>query len=207
MSYKGWGRLSKKFLEEIETPAPETGEAWNIITALWETNDNLMELLSKKYLFEDAIEEFNCKDQTSKLTYKTVEDLYVSHAVKRQIWQTLKVVKEIEKVMGEKPKRVFVEMAREKQENKRTESRKKQLQDLYKACKTEERDWVTELGKYEDHQLRSDKLFLYYTQKGRCMYSGEVIRLEDLWDNRKYDIDHIYPRHFVKDDSIENNLV
>ena len=207
MSYKGWGRLSKKFLEEIETPAPKTGEVWNIITALWETNDNLMELLSKKYLFEDAIEEFNCKAQTSKLTYKTVEDLYVSPAVKRQIWQTLKVVKEIEKVMGEKPKRVFVEMAREKQESKRTESRKKQLQDLYKACKTEERDWVTELGKYEDHQLRSDKLFLYYTQKGRCMYSGEVIRLEDLWDNTKYDIDHIYPQSKTMDDSLNNRVL
>lgn len=136
-----------------------------------------------------------------------MEDLYVSPAVKRQIWQTLKVVKEIEKVMGEKPKRVFVEMAREKQESKRTESRKKQLQDLYKACKTEERDWVTELGKYEDHQLRSDKLFLYYTQKGRCMYSGEVIRLEDLWDNTKYDIDHIYPQSKTMDDSLNNRVL
>ena len=116
-------------------------------------------------------------------------------------------MKEIEKVMGEKPKRVFVEMAREKQESKRTESRKKQLQDLYKACKTEERDWVTELGKYEDHQLRSDKLFLYYTQKGRCMYSGEVIRLEDLWDNTKYDIDHIYPQSKTMDDSLNNRVL
>jgi len=36
--------------------------------------------------------------------------------------------------MKESPKRVFIEMAREKQESKRTESRKKQLIDLYKAC-------------------------------------------------------------------------
>ncbi len=207
MSYKGWGRLSKKFLEEVVAPAPETGEARNIITALWETNDNLMELLSEKYLFTDAIEKFNCENKETGLSYKTVEDLYVSPAVKRQIWQTLKVVKEIEKVMGKKPKRVFVEMARDKQDSKRTESRKKRLQELYKACKTEERDWFAELEKYEDHQLRSDKLFLYYTQKGRCMYSGEVIQLEDLWDNTKYDIDHIYPQSKTMDDSIDNRVL
>lgn len=207
MSYKGWGRLSKKFLEEVVAPSPETGEAWNIITALWETNDNLMELLSEKYLFIDTIEKFNCENKETGLNYKTVEDLYVSPAVKRQIWQTLKVVKEIEKVMGEKPKRVFVEMARDKQDSKRTESRKKRLQELYKACKTEERDWFAELEEYEDHHLRSDKLFLYYTQKGRCMYSGEVIQLEDLWDNTKYDIDHIYPQSKTMDDSIDNRVL
>ena len=39
------------------------------------------------------------------------------------------------------------------------------------------------------------------------MYSGEPIKLSDLMNNNLYDIDHIYPRHFIKDDSIENNLV
>lgn len=39
------------------------------------------------------------------------------------------------------------------------------------------------------------------------MYSGETISLHDLMNDNLYDIDHIYPRHFIKDDSIENNLV
>lgn len=39
------------------------------------------------------------------------------------------------------------------------------------------------------------------------MYTGEPIDLDDLFNDNLYDIDHIYPRHFVKDDSIENNLV
>lgn len=207
MSYKGWGRFSKKFLEEIMAPAPETGEVWNLITALWETNDNLMQLLSKEYFFAEAVEVFNSGKKKLNLSYETVEELYVSPAVKRQIWQTLKVVKEIEKIMGGKPKRVFVEMARDKQENKRTESRKKQLQDLYKTCKNEERDWIVELGNYEDHQLRSDKLYLYYTQKGRCMYSGEIIPIGELWDNTKYDIDHIYPQSKTMDDSLNNRVL
>lgn len=33
------------------------------------------------------------------------------------------------------------------------------------------------------------------------MYTGESIRFEDLMNDNLYDIDHIYPRHFVKDDS------
>ena len=88
LSYKGWGRLSKKLLEEVTVPAPETGEVWNIITALWETNDNFMQLLGKEYQFSDRIEEFNEEKADPEVSYQTIEDLYVSPAVKRQIWQT-----------------------------------------------------------------------------------------------------------------------
>lgn len=207
LSYQGWGRLSKTFLEEITVPAPGTGEVWNIMTALWQTNDNLMQLLSRNYGFTNEVEEFNTLKKETDLSYKTVDELYVSPAVKRQIWQTLKVVKEIQKVMGNAPKRVFVEMAREKQEGKRSDSRKKQLVELYRACKDEERDWITELNAQSDQQLRSDKLFLYYIQKGRCMYSGETIQLDELWDNTKYDIDHIYPQSKTMDDSLNNRVL
>lgn len=39
------------------------------------------------------------------------------------------------------------------------------------------------------------------------MYTGKHIELSDLFNNNLYDIDHVYPRHFVKDDNIDNNLV
>lgn len=207
LSYKGWGRLSKAFLEKITAPAPETGEAWSIIQALWETNDNLMQLLSEKYLFSQAIEEENGTDERKEISYSLIEQSTLSPAVKRQIWQTLLIVKELCNVMKRPPKRIFVEMAREKAESKRTESRKKKLIDLYKKCKTEEKDWIEELVNTQDQQLRRDKLYLYYTQKGRCMYSGERIELQDLWDNNKYDIDHIYPQSKVMDDSLDNRVL
>ena len=54
-----------------------------------------------------------------------MEDLYASPAVKRSIWQTIQVVKEIQEVMGCEPKRIFVEMPRQEGDKKRTESRKK----------------------------------------------------------------------------------
>lgn len=39
------------------------------------------------------------------------------------------------------------------------------------------------------------------------MYSGERIDLGDLWDNQKYDIDHIYPQSKTMDDSLGNRVL
>lgn len=107
LSYHGWGRLSKKFLEGIAAPAPETGEVWSVIQALWETNDNLMQTLSTKYQFVNKIEEENGDREKKEISYQLIEELSVSPAVKRQIWQTLQVVKELCKVMSGPPKRVW----------------------------------------------------------------------------------------------------
>ena len=54
-------------------------------------------------------------------------------------------------------------------------------------------------------ELRRDKLYLYYTQLGRCMYSGEPVDLNRL--DVDYDIDHIYPQSKTKDDSIQNRVL
>lgn len=209
LSYKGWGRLSRAMLEEVTAPAPETGEMWTIIRTMWETNDNLMQVLSDKYQFVEKIEDRKGVQEKKNISYQMVDELYVSPAVKRQIWQTLLVVKELCKVLGQPPKRVFIEMAREKGEQKRTESRKKQLQHLYKKCKQEEREWLAELEHTADQKLRSDRLYLYYTQKGRCMYTGEPIDLENLMNTNlcDYNIDHIYPRSKVMDDSLNNRVL
>ena len=113
--YTGWGRLSREFLEEVESVNKETGEVLNIISALWETNENLMQLLSNKYDYLSAIKRLNdeAEDKSEVVTYDDVQKLYVSPAVKRPVWQTLKIVEEISKIMGSKPERIFVEMARE----------------------------------------------------------------------------------------------
>ena len=86
-------------------------------------------------------------------------------------------------------------------------SRRNQLLDLYKACKKEAPELYDRLANKEsDNALRSDKLFLYYSQMGRCMYSGDAIDLDELFTNR-YDIDHIYPQSKVMDDSIDNRVL
>lgn len=207
--YTGWGRLSREFLEEVESVNKETGEVLNIISALWETNENLMQLLSNKYDYLSAIKRLNdeAEDKSEMVTYDDVQKLYVSPAVKRPVWQTLKIVEEISKIMGSKPERIFVEMAREPgQKGDVKVSRKSRLLEKYKYCKKEAPEIYENLVKEDDNKLRSDKLFLYYTQMGRCMYSNEVIDIEDLFTNR-YDIDHIYPQSKVMDDSLDNRVL
>lgn len=207
--YAGWGRLSRTFLENIESVDRETGEIMNIITALWETNENLMQLLSADHDYVKQVEEWN-EDRTKsgEITYEDIEDLYVSPAVKRPIWQTIKIVREITNIMGGAPKRIFVEVAREPGEKGvRKVSRRNQLLDLYKACKKEAPEFYDRLANKEtDNALRSDKLYLYYSQMGRCMYSGDAIDLDELFTNR-YDIDHIYPQSKVMDDSLDNRVL
>ena len=208
--WKDWGRLSKEFFE-LQGCAKADGVAMNLIRAMWETDCNLMELLSENFTFMDALKEYT--DEKEKLltefSHEDLEDSYLSAPVKRMTWQTVLILKELCQVMGETPKQLFIEMPRgEGEKGKRTVSRKKKLEELYKACKADSRDWMKEIGNFTEDEFRSKKLYLYYMQKGRCMYTGNTISLEDLLKNNdRYDIDHIYPRHYVKDDSIENNLV
>lgn len=212
--YAGWGRFSEAFLTQIYDVDPSTGECTrNIISGLEETQDNLMQLLGSSYSYARLIDEFNAEknDLNGTITYKDIEQLYVSPAVKRSIWRTALIVKEIVKIAGHNPDKIFVEMARDADGSKkgqRTQSRKAKLEACYKACKADCEQLSKSLEKYDENQLRSDKLFLYFTQMGRCMYSGETIDLDNLLSaNSNYDIDHIYPQSKTKDDSIDNRVL
>lgn len=208
LHYQGWGRLSGEFLNGIEGADAKTGEIYTIITALRNTNDNLMQLLSQRYTFWEAIERENNQDkkEITSITYETLmEDRVASPAVKRAAWQAVLIAREIQKIMGKAPGKVFVEMTRSEGEKKRTTSRKDQLLELYRQIEKEERQhWIDEIGKRDEKDFRSIKLYLYYTQMGRCMYTGELIDLSLLNDATVYDRDHIYPQSKTKDDSLDN---
>ncbi|MBQ3513093.1 MAG: type II CRISPR RNA-guided endonuclease Cas9 [Lachnospiraceae bacterium] len=209
--FNGWGKLSKTFLE-LQGDC-ECGEC-SLIQALWETNHNLMELLSEQYGFKKNLDAMTSNAEKA-LSDWTIEDLdgkYLSAPVKRMVWQTMKMLKEVCELTGKEPDKVFIEMPREHEKNAtRKNSRKKKLLDLYTTLKSEQKSWaelrIREIDEKSEADFRVKKLYLYYLQQGKCMYSGETIELSNLMNNNLYDIDHIYPRHFIKDDSIENNLV
>lgn len=210
-SYKDWGRLSAKFLQGIVGHV--NGVEMTIIDALWETNSNLMELLGSEYDFCTAIETANLPHQPkdTKITYQDVQALYCSPAVKRTVWRTLRIVNEIQQVKGQAPRKIFIEVTRgedEKQPKGYTLARKKDLEQKLKAVRSPEAQALLKaLSGYEDRELQSKKLYLYFSQMGRCAYSGERIEIEELNNSRLYDIDHIFPRSLTKDDSITRNLV
>lgn len=218
LSYDGWGRLSREFLvnllpaegDSCEVLVDHTsGEVLNIISAMRQTSYNLMELLGSRFGYGQAIEERNRKEEgQGRITYKDVEDLYISPAVRRPLWQALKVVREIVKITGKEPSKIFIEMARENGEKgRRTISRKARLQALYKKCRDDTRDWAKELEGKSEEDFRSDRLYLYYTQMGRSMYTGKPIDINRLFDRNVYDIDHIYPQSLTGDDSLDNRVL
>lgn len=218
LSYQGWGRLSKELLVNLlpaEKSAGEvlvdkgSGEVLNIISAMEQTSYNLMELLSSRFGYATAIEERNReKEGNGTISYQDVEDMYISPAVKRPLWQALKIVREIVKILGKEPSKIFIEMARENGEKgKRTISRKARLQELYKKCRDDSRDWAKELAEKPEEDFRSDRLYLYYTQMGRSMYTGKPIDINQLFDRNVYDIDHIYPQSLTGDDSLDNRVL
>lgn len=214
LHYSGWGNFSQMFLNGIEGVKKETGEVFTIIGALWETNDNLMQILSGDYTFMEQIRAFNNEKQNeiTEVSYDAlVKDLYVSPAVKRAIWQTIQITEEIRKVQKGAPKKIFVEMARGEETKEtgkkgtRTVSRKDRLLELYKNCESDTRDWIQEIENRDEREFNSIKLYLYYTQMGKDMYTGAPIDINQLMNgNSNWDRDHIYPQSKIKDDSLDN---
>ncbi len=212
LNFSGFGNLSKKLLLEIPGKNKDTGESFeNIMAALESTNDNLMKILNDPYTFMNSINEINKGHDKKELTYENImNERYISPAVKKSTWQAIKIIEEIIKIRGYLPKKVFLETTREEDKvKKRTSSRKEQLKALYKNIKEEYfTDSKERLENFTEDKLRDDKLYLYYQQLGKSMYSDEKIDLDDLLkNNTKYDIDHIYPYSQSGDDSINNRVL
>lgn len=206
LKYTDWGRLSQTFLIAVKG-CDKSGLERNIITCLRESNQNLMEILSDRGTYMQQIKDWNrqhAMNSTDTLTYQLVDDLYVAPSVKRAIWQSLCIVEELVKIMGQAPKKIFVEVTRTKQAEKtKKDSRQDRLKALYAAIGKEGAAWKKEIEKHQAGDFRRKKLYLYYTQMGRCMYSNEPIPMDALFTSA-YDIDHIYPQSLTKDDSWDN---
>lgn len=213
LNYTKWGRLSEKLLDGIFETDSE-GEVGNvsIIEKMRTDTENFMELLSNKHNYKRAIELANSESIVDeKVTYRAVDELYCSPAVKRSIWSALKIVREIVKVQGHSPKKIFVETTREKpdgaRKGQRTVSRKQKLLDKYRENLRNETELIKKIEETEDSKFNSDKLFFYFTQMGKDAYTGEKIEFDDVFKTEKYDIDHIYPRSKIKDDSLDNRVL
>ena len=217
LKFKDFGRLSRELLCEFNGSRTDSGEYGSVMYFMWNYNVNLSELLlsETEYTFRNDIADYNKEYYSSHpLTLSDrLDEMYVSNAVKRPIFRTLDIVSDVTKAMGKAPRKIFVEMARgaaEEQKGKRTKSRKAQIEELYAKVKNEDvkklQKQLEDMGDAADSRLQSEALFLYYMQLGKCMYTGEAIDITRLKDGT-YNIEHIYPRSKVKDDSILNNKV
>lgn len=204
--YKGWSSLSKKLLTEKYYVEKDNLEKKSIIDLMYETDKNFMQILNdKEYNFQKMISNYNKIDNTKKIDYSLVEGLATSPSIKRGTYQALKVVDEIVDYMGYNPETIMIEMARGNEEKKRKDDRKKYLLNLYEKSKNEIEEYNhlnQELNKIE--KIDTQKLFLYFIQEGKSLYSGKPLNIEDL---DSYEIDHIIPQTLIKDDSIDNKAL
>lgn len=204
--YTGWSSLSRKLLTGVLYFDKETNTSKSIMDLMIETKENFMQILNnKKYKFLELIDKINGEQITKKVNYDLVRDLVTSPATKRGIYQAIKIVDEITNYIGYDPEYISIEMARNEDKKERKPDRKKYLESLYKEYKNKI-DNYNDLNKELKNQekIDSEKLFLYFIQEGKSLYSMTPLKIENLSD---YEVDHIIPRTLIKDDSIDNKAL
>ncbi len=223
LKFAKWGKLSAKLLDGLKSDYtnPETGEVLSvsILDLMRHQPWNFMEIYETKatdasyrFSFHQKVDKLN--DEETSTVKEFIEEEYVSPSMKRSLRQTMRVVEELKRILHiDSFDSYFVETNRESNpelKGKRTSSRKKQLDEYYQLAKSINKEAVSQnmlerLEKTSDDELRSKRLFRYFLQLGKSVYTGEEIDLDKL--DSDYDIDHIIPKAKLKDDSLVNTVL
>lgn len=171
---------------------------YEMIDDLYVTNDNQMQILSRKGLAKNRISTLK---GLKKIPYD--DELILSPVAKKSQRETVKVINAVRAKYGELDT-IVVEMARDKnsseekarinKEQKQFESENKKVKDFFQGKKVNGKS----LLKYR----------LYLQQDCKSLYSGFPIDLDLLLkDPIAYEIDHIIPISVSFDDSMSNKVL
>lgn len=204
--YTGWGRLSEKLINGIK----DQNTKKTILDYLMDDdgpkknlNRNFMQLINDDDLsFKTQIAKAQKAELTDNL-HEMVQNLAGSPAIKKGIFQSLKIVEELVEIMGYEPKNIVVEMARE---NQTTAKGKKKSTERLKNLQGALKDFGSDIldPNVTNEDLKKDRLYLYYLQNGKDMYTGKQLEIDNL---SNYDIDHIIPQSFTTDNSFDNRVL
>ena len=216
--YTGWGRLSEKLLTGIKIDTPMGPMSIMGIlrhgdptTAHHRQAMNLMETLrEKEFGFEERIDEINKEYFEQQGTALTVDDLSGSPALRRTVNQAMRIIDEIVHITGKEPARICIEVTRDddlKKKGKRTATRYQKLVDAMESLKADaaefDQDLLRQL-KSSKNALDNERLVLYFMQNGKSLYSGKSLDVNQL---STYEVDHIIPQCYTKDDSFDNKAL
>ncbi|MCY7081986.1 type II CRISPR RNA-guided endonuclease Cas9 [Streptococcus oralis] len=205
--YTGWGKLSAKLINGICDK--QTGKTiLDYLIDDGKINRNFIQLINDDGLsFKEIIQKAQVVGKTDDVK-QVVQELPGSPAIKKGILQSIKIVDELVKVMGHAPESIVIEMARENQTTgrgkKNSQQRYKRIEDSLKILASGLDSNILKENPTDNNQLQNDRLFLYYLQNGRDMYTGKPLDINQL---SSYDIDHIIPQAFIKDDSLDNRVL
>ena len=192
-------------------------------------SDNFMEVLNNsKYHFSDIINFINEEKgaETYKGFVKYIEDSFGSPMMKRATIQAMKVIREAEHIIGHPIDRFFIESTKSPDKNQkgkngndklRSRELSKRYEQIMKSISASDQDKINKdaneklkglIGKNDNSKFRIKRVYLYFLQMGKDVYTGEDLSFDDvLKGTDKYDIDHIIPRSMIKDDSLDNTVL
>ena len=216
--FAGWGRLSERFLTGLRVDT-EAGKK-SLMDVLREGDPNsttrqgrtlvLMEALRDEELgFQKRVDQFNAAYFKENADAFGVNELPGSPANRRGINQAIRIVDEIAKIAGHEPKNIFIEVTRDedpKAKGKRTKRRYDELKNALEAFKKDDPELWKEICSTSPKDM-GERLTLYFMQRGKCLYSGRSIDINQLSNAGLYEVDHIIPRAYIKDDSLENKAL
>ena len=237
LRYKGWGSLSAQLLTELKAgvvnddgvifyTGPSIIELMRRVTKKdgADYSENFMQILyNEDYHFLDQIKEINEKTSDKYTNYVDYTlNLHGSPMTKRAIIQAMKIVREVEHIIGRPVDAIFMESPRSQDPsipkaqkvNGNDLNRKKVLENQYKYAQRvaieKYSNFATRISEFQEKlgkaniSLKAKRYFLYFNQLGYDVYTGKPIDFDDLDKENLYDIDHIIPRSVKKDDSLDN---
>lgn len=222
--FAGWGRLSEQFLTGVKVESP-SGRAVSIMDVLREGNPCserrrgetmvMMEALRDEGLgFQNKIDEYNRNYYGRHGKDLGVNELPGSPAIRRSLNQAIRIVEEIAGIAGHAPSNIFIEVTRDEDGGKKGKRTARRWDKIGEALKKLKEDGVAVevMDDFKEQKAINadldERLSLYLMQNGKCLYSGRAINLEKLLaGSGEYEVDHIIPRAYIKDDSLENKAL
>ncbi len=213
--YAGWGRLSSELLCGLRSDTDNGPKTIMDILLEGDPNHarrmgaamNLMEILHDDLLeFQTKIDERNY-ERASEAGGMSLDEVAGSPALRRGINQALRIVDEIVRIAGKAPTSIFLEVTRDesaRNKGRRTTSRYKALEAALSSLKSQYAGVYDELKGRDAREFDDEALTLYFMQCGKCMYSGKPLDINKLYT---YQVDHILPQSYIKDDSLENKVL
>lgn len=183
-----------------------------LIPEMERTSKEQMTILNELGLLRENKRDYSDKQ---KIDSKEICEQIYNPVVRKSIRQTISIFNDLFKKYPDIAYLV-IEMPRESNE----EEEKKNIKNFQKLNEKEKNDAEKEFIKFSgvseaqlDAQYRKfkqlrTKIRLWYQQEGKCPYSGETIRADDLFfKSNLFEIDHIIPLSVSFDDGLNNKVL
>ena len=186
---KGWIRFSEKVVERILPQLEEGKEFQTTLDTLYPPHEYIMD------------------ENRDKLPshHKVFSDIR-NPVVVRCLNETRKVINNLIATYG-KPDYVRIELARNIKLAGKDKKKAMEINKKRRAQRKRAKDFFSEKNHPDPTPLNIKKYVLWEESNQRCLYSGNSICADDLFNRGKYQIEHIMPYSRSYDDSLNNLLL